>query len=687
MKKYIITCFVVAAILGIYYYIENYTSISFFSHTKITTNITTKGKNIYLNNKKFNIRAINLGSYKKGSDDADYSVTYKDYMRWFKGMTNMGLNTVRVANIQSPTFYKALANYNKKNKKKLYLIQGTDVGDLEKNSKYSYFEKDTHNDIFENLREMVDVVHGKRIITQNREYASGVYTHDVSKYTLGYVIGTDWNDVTIEYTNQKHKNKKKYNGKYFYTTKKSRPFEVYLSSVLDTLVSYESKKYGEQRLVSIGNQPITDPFTYDAAITDFFNKFASFDIDNIKPKKKFKSGMIASFQVYSGYPDYYGYDTDNSYYTYLEKLNKHYKIPLFISEFGYSTARLTNLNPLNDTFGSGTYNEQEQGDMIVKSLELFKELNINNYAIYEWLDEFDKSSWNTMYAVDTKDNQMWDNVLTYSQHFGLVTYDTFTNNNKIIKIDGKTNDWDLSNPVIRNKDYKLYMSYDKAYINILVKKNNLSDKIYIPIDITPKSGTKSSNIGDLKFSRNVDFLIQLDGDNSKVYVQDYYNPIRALFGKQVYSHDPYESDNIPAKNSKNFEDILNLIGYQNLIKNNDAYIVENNATTVNTGKLNYGKSSKNSLADYYINKNIIEIRIPYGLLNFSDPATMRIHDDYYKHYGVEYIKISNMWIGIGTDNSNIKLSKYNLKGWGKKFSAKERYKKSYYIIKKYLEMS
>ena len=84
MKKYIITCFVVALILGIYYYIENYTSISFFSHTKITTNITTKGKDIYLNNKKFNIKAINLGSYKKGSDDADYSIKETDYNRWFK---------------------------------------------------------------------------------------------------------------------------------------------------------------------------------------------------------------------------------------------------------------------------------------------------------------------------------------------------------------------------------------------------------------------------------------------------------------------------------------------------------------------------------------------------------------------------------------------------------------------------
>ena len=688
MKRYIITCFAVAIVLGIYYYIENYTSITFFSHTKIKTNIVTKDKDIYFNNKKFSIKAVNLGSYKKGSSESDYSVTYSDYIRWFKGMTKMGINTVRVSNIQSPEFYKALYNYNKKHKKKLYLIQGTDVGNLQKNSRYSYFEKDTHNDLFENIRQMVDVIHGKRIIPQNREFASGVYTHDVSKYTLGYVIGTDWNDTTIEYTNNKEKNKKKYNGRYFYTNKKARPFEVYLAEVLDTLVGYESKKYGTQRLVSIGNQPITDPFTYDEAVTDFYNKFASFDIANIKSKKKFKSGMMAAFQVYSAYPDFYGYDVENSYEIYLKRLNDHYKMPLFISEFGYSTSRLTNLNPLNDTFGNGTYDEKAQGKMIVKSLKMFKELGINNFAIYEWLDEFDKTSWNTIYGIDTKDNQMWDDVLTYPQHFGLVTYDSYTNDNKIVKIDGKTNDWNLSNPVIKNKEYKLYTSYDKAYINILINvKKGINNKLYIPIDLTPKSGTKNSKIGNLKFSKKTDFLIELNNNNSKVYVQDYYNPIRALFGKQVYLHDPFEPDNIPKKNSNNFEDIVHLIGYQELTKGSDTYTIENKASTINTGKLNYGKSEDNSLVDYYIDKNIIEIRIPYGLLNFADPSTMRIHDDYYKHYGVEYIKINNMHIGIGKENEKIKLSKVKLRGWGKKFKAKERFKKSYYNVKEYLEAS
>ena len=694
MKKYIISCFIVAFILGIIYYVQNYTSFILFSHTNVRTNITAKGKNIYFNNKPFSIKAINIGSYKAGNDDADYSITYNDYISWFKKISELNINTIRVSNIQSPKFYKALSNYNKKSGKKLYLIQGTDVGDLQKNSKNSYFENDTYSDIFENIRQMVDVIHGRRIITKNREFASGIYTTDVSKYTIAYVIGTDWNDATVEYTNQKYKDKNNYKGKYFYANN-VKPFEVYLAKVLDTLVNYESKKYGEQKLVSIGSNPMTDPFNYDEAVTDFYNKFTSFDIANIKTRKKLKSGVFASFQVYSAYPDFYGYDTKDSYYLYLKKLNEHYKIPLFISEFGYSTARLTNLNPLNDTFGDGFYDEKEQGEMIVKSLKVFKDLNINNFAIYEWLDEFDKSSWNNMYAVDTKNNQMWNNVLTYSQHFGLATYDTYTNDKKIIVIDGKSNDWGLKNPVIDNNNYKLYMSYDKAYINMLleVKSENVEDKIYIPIDTTTKSGTKNSEIGNLRFSRNADFLIEINKNGlSKIYVQDYYNPIRALYGKQVYQHDPYEKNNIPKKNSKKFEDILNIIGHQELIKNNDSYDIINKVTTVNTGNLNYGVTNMksndyNSLADYYINKNVIELRIPYGLLNFADPATMRIHDDYYKNYGVEYIRINNMYVGVGNEGSKIKLHKFKLKGWGKKFNSKERMKKSYYIVKEYLEKS
>ena len=86
------------------------------------------------------------------------------------------------------------------------------------------------------------------------------------------------------------------------------------------------------------------------------------------------------------------------------------------------------------------------------------------------------------------------------------------------------------------------------------------------------------------------------------------------------------------------------------------------------------------MADYIINGDIIEIRIPWGLLNFSDPSNMMIHDDYYENYGVEDIKITKMYIGVGNGENEIKMEEVKLKGWRKNVTYHERLKESYYMV-------
>ena len=51
----------------------------------------------------------------------------------------------------------------------------------------------------------------------------------------------------------------------------------------------------------------------------------------------------------------------------------------------------------------------------------------------------------------------------------------------------------------------------------------------------------------------------------------------------------------------------------------------------------------NSLADFMAGDGFVEIKLPWQLLNFSDPSLMTIHDDYYEHYGIEYIEIDEIW--------------------------------------------
>lgn len=91
----------------------------------------------------------------------------------------------------------------------------------------------------------------------------------------------------------------------------------------------------------------------------------------------------------------------------------------------------------------------------------------------------------------------------------------------------------------------------------------------------------------------------------------------------------------------------------------------------------------NSLADFICNGDYIEIKLPWQLLNFSDPSRMTVHDDYYDgNYGIEYITIDEMFVGLscGNENGRITLSRFPLMGWGNKVTYHERLKSSYYCL-------
>lgn len=117
---------------------------------------------------------------------------------------------------------------------------------------------------------------------------------------------------------------------------------------------------------------------------------------------------------------------------------------------------------------------------------------------------------------------------------------------------------------------------------------------------------------------------------------------------------------------------------------------EASAEVYETGRLLYGNANPdaadfNSLADYMFTGNGVEIRIPWQLLNFSNPSEMMIHDDYYQCYGVENLHIDQMYVGVaqGDEDARIPLASFELEGWGKDVTYHERLKRSYYIVQEY----
>ena len=91
----------------------------------------------------------------------------------------------------------------------------------------------------------------------------------------------------------------------------------------------------------------------------------------------------------------------------------------------------------------------------------------------------------------------------------------------------------------------------------------------------------------------------------------------------------------------------------------------------------------NSLADFHYGNNLVEIRIPWQMLNFSNPAKMEIHDDYYEKYGVESISISKLYIGFCEldQEGPAKMKQVKLNAWDKNVTYHERLKDSYFVLK------
>lgn len=233
------------------------------------------------------------------------------------------------------------------------------------------------------------------------------------------------------------------------------------------------------------------------------------------------------------------------------------------------------------------------------------------------------------------------------------------------------------------------MKYDEKFIYFMIHKEDFSesDQLYIPIDITPKTGSTYYENYDLTFENASDFLIVIDGrENSRVLVQERYEVLRAMFLHETEDRDAF-IDPVD-KDTPVFKPIhLMLQTATPLLTGN----WQASSETYETGLLTYGNANPsdedfNSLADFIFNGDYIEIKLPWQLLNFANPSEMMVHDDYYENYGVEYIHIDEMHVGIA-DSENaeyrIPMDSFALEGWGRNVTYHERLKESYYILKDY----
>ena len=101
------------------------------------------------------------------------------------------------------------------------------------------------------------------------------------------------------------------------------------------------------------------------------------------------------------------------------------------------------------------------------------------------------------------------------------------------------------------------------------------------------------------------------------------------------------------------------------------------------GNANPNYTEYDSNADFFRGDGLVEIRIPWQLLNFYDPSACLVIDDYRKNgYQIRGRKIDNIYAAVYYDDEReiTDFGSFQMQGW-RSPDWQERLKESYYIMK------
>lgn len=700
------------------------------SHQEIR--FKTEGDYVYIKKQKhwekFWIKGINLGLTLPGYFPGEYPIKMKTYLEWFQLIHEMGINTIRVYALQSPGFYQALYEFNQK-EPKLFLLQGIWY---EPERAEVLDDLEFLNRLKTHIRDVVDAVHGNASLPERPGFPSGKYLWDISPFLLGYLFGREPEACLVKGYNERYARKDKdFYGKYLYI-EKGNPFEVWNTQILDYLLNYSYETYGHLPLVSVVNWIPLDPIEHptESNIEDeesFFigvkpnlkkcNENEDMEVfDTYKIKSSFNC-FFSSYHVYPYYPDFMNYEfltEKRPYLAYLKRLKEHHKgQALLIAEFGIPTSRASAHWQVHG-WTHGGKNEVEQGRILVEMIKDIEKANCTGYVIFSWANEWFKVNWLFMkYYLPRERKSLWFNLQDPEENYGLLeVYPGYPK--KIVSLSGELKEWEEAfiayknfNPLNKEGEIKsIRLTNDEGFLYILVEvstKINLKEtQFFVGID------TGHKEYGEFSFPAGINlvspvglkFLLHITGkESSRLLVASSYN--------KMLSHDKFFSPKKEVFPQKSLAGKWNLI----LCKTNIRRVTKDfkklfgpkfyNLSSLRFGSLKPENPDFDSLADFYIKNNLIEIRLPWELLNFSDPSSRKMFwkekDILWKESdGIRVVVISYKPAPLNPPRAlkvldfrpnpleKDKINTYVWEKWNVP-SFHTRLKKSYFILQRYLK--
>ncbi|MEN9352765.1 MAG: hypothetical protein RL318_90 [Fibrobacterota bacterium] len=554
------------------------------------------------------LRGVNLGVAIPGTQPGEMAATRAQIRRWLHRIGEAGFNSIRTYTLHFPHFYEELAAYNNDHwQAPLYLFQGVWLDEELPADLYTSSES-----FLEAMKEVVDCVHGNREIDPRFGRAYGRYRSNVSPWIMGWIVGREVYPDQILETDRNNPIRTSYAGEAV-SMPHGTPSEVWFVQALDGMVRHELAVYGSQRPVSVSSWPTLDPLPHPSEVYPSQEDDATLDMNGIDMSKA-PGGYFASYHAYPYYPDFMGVEIGlqsaadatgpNSYLGYLKAMRAHYdKVPLLVAEFGVPSS-WGNAHFAPSGMHHGGHDEVAQGKYDVRQLENIHSTGCAGGFVFSWIDEWFKNAWITEPMSTKADRRhLWHNLTNPEQNFGLVSFDV------------PDPQWSIEPVTASSCGLGVQAQVDHSFYHLRIQLGAVwkpGDLVEIGLDTYDKDKGEAILPSGATVANRSEFCVRLQGDSARLLVTQAYDLFGIWHGVSAASQLFHST----ATNGAAW----NLVRWKN--NRGEADIFE-------IGKLRVRQpgAAATSLDAVTFHGDTVDIKIPWTLLQFTDPSLGDVMDD------------------------------------------------------------
>lgn len=629
--------------------------------------------------KPFYIKGVNLGAALPGRHPSQFpdSATYAE---WIGEIAEMGANTIRLYTIHPPHFYAALLDHNLRHPASpLRLLHGVWA---ELPPAGNYLDAEWEADFFEEMRRVVDLLHGRADLTRRPGHASGSYTADISDWTLGYIIGREWEPFSVQAFNSRHPALKTFEGRYLRVVD-GTPMDVWLARACEEMVAYEMEVFGSQRPIAYTNWPTLDPLdhptetsvdeevrlrealgeTVERRPREYDNDAVSLDATRVFATAALPAGYFAAYHAYPYYPDFMALEPAyelarspwgrSNYFAYLSALKaKHWRIPVVVAEYGVpASLGAAHLQPQG--WHHGGHDEAAMAEIDARLTREIEASGMAGGAVFAWIDEWFKKNWLVIdFEIPLDRNRLWLNRLDAEQQYGMMALEP-ARALPSGSLSERLSEWRGLRPLYRAADgTTLRATADEAHLWLLFQPGDGAgaegiEELLIGFD------TMEAAAGDFVWPGGIaprspvglEFVLQVTRDEARLLVDPPSNPFRTVAVRDRLDasrlsvpriDDPLPEGFFSGRLEQCYRRPLRTIA------NEDGRY---DSLRVITNRPRFGRDGQEFAALGYDRGVLrrgplpdgnweidaatgsVEVRIPWGLLNVTDPSQRRILQD------------------------------------------------------------